>query len=62
VTPQDVIWRVLERLQENKQMLAECAAELHPVHHNDLIETLHEIERLTQTQIHLLNRIKRRWP
>lgn len=61
MTPQDVIWRVLERLQESKEIVAASAAELHPVHNQDLIETLHEVERLTQTQIHLVNRIKRRY-
>jgi hypothetical protein len=61
MTPQDVIWRVLERLQESKEIVAASSAELHPVNNQDLVEALHEVERLMQTQIHLMNRIRRRY-
>jgi hypothetical protein len=62
MTPQDVIWRLLERLCETQQMLADSAEELHPVRNQDLISTLHELEHLTNTQINLMNRMRRRYP
>lgn len=62
MTPQDIIWRVMAHLQETKNIVASSAEECHPVHHQDLISTLHEVERLIQTQIHLMNRVKRRYP
>ena len=62
MTPQDVIWRLLERLRETQQMLADSAEELHPVRNQDLISTLHELEHLTNTQINLMNRMRRRYP
>ncbi|HHT25987.1 MAG TPA: hypothetical protein GXZ82_01890 [Firmicutes bacterium] len=62
MTPQDIIWRVTEHLEETKSIVASGVEECHPVRHQDLISTLHEVERLIQTQIHLMNRVKRRYP
>jgi hypothetical protein len=62
MTPQDVIWRVLERLRENQELLGASIEELHPVRHQDLISALHELEQLTSTQINLMNRMRRRYP
>jgi hypothetical protein len=61
MTPQDVIWRVLERLHESKEVFAASAAALHPVHHQDLLSALQEVEQLTQTQINLMTRMRRRY-
>lgn len=62
MTPQDVIWRVLERLRETQEMLVANVDELHPVRNRDLITTLYELEQLTNTQINLMNRMRRRYP
>lgn len=52
---------MLERLNESKGIVAASAEELHPVRHHDLIATLHEVEQLMQTQINLMNRVRRRY-
>lgn len=58
--PKDVIWRLVERLSEQKTLLVDSTRELHPKHHADLINALRECEQLTQTQINILNRMRRR--
>ena len=61
MTPQDIIWRSLERLRESKELFGESIALLHPRDHRDLIDGLRECERLVQTQIHILRRLERRY-
>lgn len=60
MTPEDTIWRILERLEENQRVLGESLESLHPKRDKDLIDTLTEIEQLTQTQLNLCRRAQRR--
>lgn len=59
--PRDIIWRVMERLSEQQSLLIDSTRELNPKLHADLIEALRECERLTKTQINILNRMRRRY-
>ncbi len=59
--PRDIIWRLTERLDEQRRVLDESHRELHPKHNSDLIRSLEEIERLTATQQNILNRIRKRY-
>lgn len=56
----DVLWRILERLEESKRIFSESLEGLHPKHDKELIDTITEIEQLTQTQINLCRRAERR--
>ncbi|HET7559666.1 MAG TPA: hypothetical protein VFK80_06875 [Limnochordia bacterium] len=60
MSPQDIIWRALSRLQETKEVLAETG-DLHPRRNADLIDALAECERLAQAQVNILNRMRRRY-
>lgn len=58
--PEDIIWRIMDRLQESKEMFAASVDGLHPVKDKDLIDAITEIEQLTQTQLNICRRIQRR--
>lgn len=59
--PKDIIWRVMERLTEQQNLLIDSTRELHPKFNSDLIEALRECERLTKTQINILSRMSKRY-
>ncbi len=60
MNPTDVLWRVLERLEENRRTVAECLDGLDPENDKELYDALLEVEQLTQTQINIVRRAKRR--
>lgn len=60
MNPEDVLWRVLERLEENRRTVAECLDGLDPEKEKELYDALLEVEQLTQTQINIVRRAKRR--
>jgi hypothetical protein len=61
VQPTDVIWRLLERLNELQTLCQESIDELHPKKNSDLISSIEECERLCRTQINMMNRIAKRY-
>ncbi len=56
----DVLWRILERLEESKAIFAESLEGLHPKNDKELIDAITEIEQITQTQINICRRAERR--
>lgn len=60
LTPKDVILRIIDRLEESRQILDESLAGLHPRKDKDLIDAIIEVERLTQTQLNICRRVRRR--
>ncbi len=60
-SPADVLWRVLARLREDRELVEKSREELHPERHKDVVDALHEVEQLLNTQINLLGRIQRRY-
>lgn len=61
VQPEDIIWRLLERLGELQNLCQESIDQLHPKKNNDLISSIEECERLCRTQINVMNRIAKRY-
>lgn len=61
VQPNDIIWRLLERIGELQTLCEESIAELHPKQNADLISSIEECERLCRTQTNVLNRISKRY-
>lgn len=59
VSPQDIVNRLLDHLEESKRLFAESRSAV-PKNTGDLIDILHDCEQLTQNQIRLLNRALRR--
>ena len=59
MTPQDIISRLLDHLDETKRLFAESRASL-PREAEALIDILHDCEQLTQNQVRLLHRALRR--
>lgn len=59
--PNDIIWRLLERLNELQTLCQESIDELHPKKNSDLISSIEECERLCRTQINVMNRIAKRY-
>lgn len=60
MTPEDILWRILDRLQESKELFASSLEGLHPERDKELIDAITEIEQLTQTQINICRRAQRR--
>lgn len=60
MNPEDILWRMIDRLQESKEMFASSLEGLHPVKDKELIDAITEIEQLTQTQINICRRAQRR--
>lgn len=60
--PQDIIWRVTERLEEQQRLLIDSRADLDPKKHADLLDALAECEQLNRTQLNVMRRIRRRYP
>lgn len=60
MTPEDIIWRIIDRLQESKEMFAASLEGLHPVKEKELIDAIAEVEQLTQTQPNICRRVQRR--
>lgn len=58
--PEDIIWRIIDRLQESKEMLAASLEGLHPEKDKELIDAITEVEQLTQTQLNICRRAQRR--
>jgi len=58
--PEDILWRIHDRLQESKELFASCLEGLHPERDKELIDAITEIEQLTQTQINICRRVQRR--
>lgn len=59
--PTDIIWRLMERLNELQTLCEESIQELHPKKNADLISSIEECERLCRTQINTMNRISKRY-
>ena len=60
MNPQDTIWRIVERLEENKRLLSESLEGLHPKRDKELIDAIGEVEQLTQTQLNICRRVQKR--
>lgn len=58
--PEDILWRIIDRLQESKEMFAASLQGLHPDRDKELIDAITEVEQLTQTQINICRRAQRR--
>lgn len=58
---QDVMWRLLDRLSEDKRIFNECFETLDAKKDIDLRNAILECERLIKTQENLLHRIRRRY-
>ncbi|NLJ85662.1 MAG: hypothetical protein GX322_04420 [Firmicutes bacterium] len=61
MTPQDLIWRLLEHYSLQLQLLEETYQELDAKKQKDLVIALGECEQLTRTQINILRRMGRRY-
>lgn len=61
VQPEDIIWRLLERLGDFQNLCEESVNQLHPKNNSDLISSIEECERLCRTQVNVLNRIAKRY-
>lgn len=59
--PEDMIWRLLEHLALQLQLLEESQEQLDPKKQEDLMIVLGECEQLTRTQINILRRMGRRY-
>jgi hypothetical protein len=59
--PEDIIWRLSERLNEFLLLCEESISHLHPKKNSDLISSIEECERLCRTQINVMNRIAKRY-
>jgi len=57
---EDILWRILDRLQESKEIFASCLEGLHPERDKELVDAITEVEQLTQTQINICRRVERR--
>lgn len=53
--PNDIIWRLLERLADLQALCRTSIQDLHPKKNSDLISSIEECERLCRTQINLMN-------
>lgn len=60
MSPEDILWRIIERLEESRTILSEVLADLHPRRDKELIDALTEVEQLTQTQLNICRRVQRR--
>lgn len=60
MNPEDLLWRILERLEESKRIVGESLEELDPESDKELVDALSEVEQLTQTQINIVRRTQRR--
>ena len=60
MTPEDTLWRIVERLEETRAILAASREGLHPEHDKELLDALGEVEQLTQTQLNICRRAQRR--
>lgn len=58
--PEDVLWRIIDRLEETKEMLDQSISTLHPKKDKDVIDAIAEVEQLTHTQLNICRRIQRR--
>ncbi|NMB00952.1 MAG: hypothetical protein GX971_05445 [Firmicutes bacterium] len=59
--PSDIIWRIVERLNELQTLCEESVSELHPKKNADLISSIEECERLCRTQVNIMNRIAKKY-
>lgn len=59
--PNDIIWRLTERLSELQKLCDESILDLHPKKNADLISSIEECERLCRTQLNVMNRIAKRY-
>ncbi len=59
--PQDIIWRLLDRLAEQKRIFEDSHAQLDPKENADLLHALFECEQLILNQRNILNRVRRRY-
>lgn len=59
--PNDIIWRLLERLNELQTLCEESIQDLHPKKNGDLISSIEECERICRTQINVMNRISKKY-
>ncbi|MFO7319958.1 MAG: hypothetical protein LOD85_06985 [Clostridia bacterium] len=57
---EDLLWRILDRLQESKEMFAASLDGLDPEKDKELVDAILEVEQLTQTQINICRRVQRR--
>lgn len=59
--PQDILWRIFERFNDQLNLLEESHTQLDPKKHSDVISAIEECERLTRTQQNIINRLRRRY-
>lgn len=59
--PNNIIWRLQERISELQNLCQESINELHPKKNADLISSIEECERLCRTQANIMNRIAKRY-
>lgn len=57
----DLIWRLLDRLAEEKRVFAESYSLVDPKIHKDLQQAILECEQLINTQQNILRRIQRKY-
>lgn len=57
---EDLLWRILGRLQESKEMFTASLDGLDPEKDKELVDAILEVEQLTQTQINICRRVQRR--
>lgn len=60
MNPEDILWRIIDRLEEQRTLLDECLEPLHPKQDKELIDAIMEVEQLTQTQLNICRRVQRR--
>lgn len=59
--PQDIVWRLLNRLADDRQILEESYQLVDSKKNKDLQHAISECEQLVKTQENILNRIRRRY-
>ena len=59
--PNDIIWRIIERLHDLQNLCEESYNELHPKKNSDLRSSIEECERLIRTQINIMNRVSKKY-
>lgn len=60
MNPEDILWRIVDRLQETKTMLEDMIQSLDPEKDKELMDALLQVEQLTTSQIHTCRRAQRR--
>jgi UTP-glucose-1-phosphate uridylyltransferase len=59
--PKDIIWRLLDRLAEEKRLFEECYQLVDQEKNKDLGHAILECEQLINTQMNILRRMQKRY-